>query len=103
MPFVKGQSGNPRGRPKHLSPDGRTIQDLAREFTQDAFDTLVEIMADVETPPKTRVSAASAILDRGWGRPKQEIEAGENMIGFLADLIAERRARVARLSDGNQA
>lgn len=88
MPFVKGQSGNPSGRPKITLPDGRSLVDVAREHTLDAVGTLVEVMADQEAPHPSRVSAASAILDRGWGKPKQEIEAGERMIDALTEMLS---------------
>ena len=97
MAFKKGQSGNPGGRPKKLLPDGRSLTDLCRIHTETAVATLGEIMLDDEAPHAARVSAATAILDRGWGRPKQEIEAGDNMVGMLADIIAARRAKVAKL------
>lgn len=95
MKFQAGQSGNPGGRPKIVLPDGRSLQDLAREYTESAVATLVDVMTDEAAPQPARVSAASAILDRGWGRPKQEIDAGENILHALADIISLRRQRVA--------
>jgi hypothetical protein len=67
--FVKGQSGNPGGRPKDLFG----IRDLARSFSPDAIKTLVAIMKDKGAPEAARVSAATAILDRGYGKPVQAI------------------------------
>lgn len=71
MPFRPGQSGNPGGRPKAEI----SLRDLAREHTQDAVATLVAIMKDNAAVSAARVSAAQALLDRGYGKPKQEIEA----------------------------
>lgn len=85
--FVKGRSGNPSGRPKILLPDGRSLLDLAREHTQDAVQTLVEVMIDKDAPPPARVSAASAILDRGWGKPKQDIDVGDRLGNILEDIL----------------
>lgn len=99
MAFVKGASGNPGGRPKITLPDGRSLKDIAREHTEAAVKTLIDVMIDEEAPPPARVSAASAILDRGWGKPTQEIEAGENISAMLADLIAVRRAKVAGIAE----
>lgn len=93
MPFVKGKSGNPSGRPKVLLPDGRSLTDIAKAHTDDAIDTLVEVMHDDEAPHAARVSAATSILDRGWGRPKQEI-SGEFEIIDLSDVISRRRQNV---------
>lgn len=74
MAFEKGKSGNPKGRPKVLLADGRSLSDVAKEHTQAAIQTLVDIAGDEEQPAAARVSAAGAILDRGWGRAAQSVE-----------------------------
>src|SRR5688500_17873482 len=53
----------------------RTIVELAREHTAAAMRTLIDIAADKNAPPSARVGAAQAILDRGWGKATQVIEA----------------------------
>ncbi|MDA9824808.1 DUF5681 domain-containing protein, partial [Alphaproteobacteria bacterium] len=40
--FAPGQSGNPGGRPK----DEHRVAELARSYTLEAIDTLVELMRD---------------------------------------------------------
>jgi hypothetical protein len=45
----------------------------ARELTQRAIDTLAATMNDPQAPPAARVSAATAILDRGHGKPTQAV------------------------------
>ena len=64
-PFKKGQSGNPGGRPKVIAE----VKELAREHTGAAIETLVSIMANPKAAPAARVSAANALLDRGYGKP----------------------------------
>lgn len=49
------------------------IKSLARTHTVHAVNTLVKIMLDKNAPAHARVSAANAILDRGWGKPLQPI------------------------------
>lgn len=67
MTWTKGQSGNPSGRPSATAE----VRALAREHTADAIAALVAALTD----PKQRVAAAVALLDRGYGRPVQAIEA----------------------------
>ena len=64
MPWGKGLSGNPGGRPKGHGE----IRELARRYTRIALSTLVEIATSGKTE-SARVAAAVALLDRGWGKP----------------------------------
>lgn len=73
--FKKGQSGNPSGRPKVLLPDGRSLTDLAKAHTETAVATLGEILIDEDAPHAARIAAANALLDRGWGRAVQIVDA----------------------------
>ena len=68
--FAPGQSGNPGGRPK----DEHRVAELARSYTVEAIDTLVELMRDGKDE-RVRGTAAQALLDRGWGKAKLEVVA----------------------------
>ena len=81
MKFQKGQSGNPGGRPKVIGD----VQELARQHTADAIETLATIMRDSESAPAARVAAANAILDRGYGKASQHI-SGEISQCYVAEL-----------------
>jgi hypothetical protein len=50
------------------------IRSLARSHTDSALNTLAGIMEQKEAPPAARVSAACALLDRGWGKPSQTVD-----------------------------
>jgi hypothetical protein len=49
------------------------VQELARQQSPQAINTLVAIMGDEKAPPAARVAAANALLDRGYGKPTQPI------------------------------
>lgn len=67
-----GQSGNPSGRPRVVGH----VRDLARKQTAKAIRTLTAIMDDSSARDTARVTAATALLDRAWGRPAQAIALG---------------------------
>lgn len=71
--FAKGNNMNPGGRPKEVAE----IRALCRQWAPEAAQTIYDIMTDIEVPAKTRLSAAQALLDRGFGRPPQAITDGE--------------------------
>jgi hypothetical protein len=73
-------AGRPPGAINKIGVDVRAA---AREHTVDAVETLAAIMNDEGAPSAARVSAASAILDRGWGKPTQQLEHG------VSDPLAE--------------
>lgn len=49
------------------------IRSLARGHTETAINVLAGIMSEPEAPHAARISAATALLDRGWGKPTQPI------------------------------
>jgi len=73
------------------------IRSLARSHTQLAIRTLVGIAAQRTAPQSARVAAATALLDRGWGKPKQELELNQEVTISLADSLA----RIAQLEHDN--
>lgn len=50
------------------------IRSLARSHTVTALRVLAGIMEQGDAPPAARVSAATALLDRGWGKPSQTVD-----------------------------
>lgn len=82
--FAPGVSGNPSGRPRNP----HRVRDMARAYTEQAVMALVEALeatkivglAAVEIPDHgTRINAACALLDRGYGKPSSaEVMARED-------------------------
>jgi hypothetical protein len=64
------------------------IRSLARSHTASALKTLAGIMSDKTANASARVSAAQALLDRGWGKPEQKIDADvkHSFVDFLKSL-----------------
>lgn len=63
-------AGRPKGAPNKA---GRELRELAQQYTETALAALVKIAKTGESE-SARVSAATALLDRGYGRPAQAIE-----------------------------
>jgi hypothetical protein len=51
---------------------------LARTYTNEAVETLAEIMRNEKSPPAARVAAANGLLDRGYGKPPQALECSSS-------------------------
>lgn len=91
-------AGRPRGAKDKLTREaGATISEMAREYTRDALMALVVIAQSGESEA-ARVSAANALLDRGYGKAPQAIEHTGKNGGPIqtedvttADLIEEAR------------
>lgn len=50
------------------------IRSLARGHTESAINCLAGIMNKESAPESARISAATALLDRGWGKAPQTTE-----------------------------
>ena len=67
MPWEKGKSGNPGGRPK----EDAEVKALARQYGPEAVEKLIALMRGDED--RTCLAAANSLLDRGFGKPHQSI------------------------------
>jgi len=92
--YASGFSGNPGGRPKVI----QDIRNLAREHTEVAIKALRHI-AEQGQQEAARVAAASALLDRGWGRPTQPLAGDDTMppLGISADQVQQRKERASQM------
>ena len=72
-PFKKGQSGNPKGRPKMPDLSEAIAKVLAEE--KDGITALELILAALRAKAaKGDVRAAQELLDRGFGKSRQNID-----------------------------
>jgi hypothetical protein len=95
-PWKPGQSGNPKGRPEG-------VEALARQYTPEAIRRLVRALDDNDS--RVAVTAAGMILDRGWGKPKQEIASehpeGVTFLHLVAMRAFSDELNAQRVVDGN--
>lgn len=67
-------AGRPKGRVSRATPSQKaTLSELAREHTTVALNVLVDVAKKGESE-SARVAAANALLDRGYGKPRQAVE-----------------------------
>ena len=102
--FKPGKPGGP-GRPRKKAEEKATaiakkatadVKAAAKECTEDAIKTLKSVMNDESKPAAARVGAAIAILDRGWGKPTQTVEASVSILDQMTD--DEQKAMLAALA-----
>lgn len=84
MTFVKGQSGNPTGRPKQ-DPE---IRDLARAKTPQAFKVIIDLLASDDEA--IRLSAAKDIIDRAYGKAAQALDISGS-IQSISVTVTEKK------------
>ena len=83
-------------KPGQTTAAKRALMDMAKDHATEALATLVEIAKDKTAAPAARVSAAVAILDRGYGKPTQAVNLGGHDGGALVTKIVIEAA-----TDGN--
>lgn len=74
--FPAGNSANPGGRPKRTEEEFKLI-DACKTKSPRALEVMSEIMEHGESE-KTRLAAAIAIIERAYGKPKQEQDINLN-------------------------
>ena len=62
------------------------VKALARRHSRSAIKVLAAIMNQADGPATARVSAAQALLDRGWGKAAQPLAGEEGGLAVLARI-----------------
>jgi hypothetical protein len=93
--FKKGHTIQPTPEQRRLRP--KPVQDIIKMFQQaapEAFEALKRALLD----PKLTVTAANSILDRGYGKPTQQVEItgkdGNPLKAINVNMSAEEAARL---------
>lgn len=73
MAKVGGARAGAGRKPGKVSQAKRDLQAMAKEHAADALQVLVDIAKSSSAAEGARVSAATAILDRGYGKPAQSL------------------------------
>lgn len=63
-------AGRPKGQPNKATAD---LKAFAQQHSKEAIEAIVKLMKSEDTPPQTKLAAASALLDRAHGRPAQAV------------------------------
>lgn len=87
--------GERRGGRRKGTPNKATaaIKEIAGQYTQQAVDTLVSVLAGGEgIPAAAQVAAAKEILDRAHGKPAQAVDVTGDMTFKGLEVIVRRQA-----------
>lgn len=76
MAQVGGKRPGAGRKPGKVGAAKRALAEMAKDHAEAAMKTLVDIAKDSRAPHAARVSAATAILDRGYGKPAQAMTVG---------------------------
>jgi len=80
-PFKKGQSGNPKGRPKKGSAIAERIREALTE--EDWLEIIAKATEQAKAGDK---SARDFLLDRTEGKPNQKIDITEREIDEVVEI-----------------
>ena len=87
--FKKGEDGrrNNKGRPKKPQ-EWHDARALARKHTPEAIECLLDLMRN-DPDGRTRLVAASTLLDRAYGKPAQAVNIDASVQSSVTHKISE--------------
>lgn len=94
--FKKGHSGNPAGPKKSLA---KTVAEAVREKSHNGLRWVKELdkIAMGKETTKNRLDAIRMLLERGFGRPPQEVQLSGGLVNF--DSIDLKKLNDKQLED----
>jgi len=91
-PFKKGQSGNPNGRPKKLPELDKLLADVLGEEKDGVTAAEVILKALRAKAAKGDIRAAEVLLDRAFGKAKQQVD-----LTSKGEKLAETKVTIERV------
>lgn len=92
-------------KPGKVGAAKRALAEMAKEHAEAALRTLVDIARNAKAPAAARVSAATAILDRGYGKPAQSMMLsnpdGSNIMPTTVVIVAAEQSSKTGDDDGS--
>lgn len=100
-PGMKHSGSFTKNDPRRFSAikyaEGKSLMELARTKTLEAFNVICEVMEDPNAQRKERVLAAGIVLDRGWGRAVQAVAVAPTTENEARGTHSQIAARAERL------
>lgn len=85
--FKKGQSGNPNGRPKKIPELDKLLAEVLGEEKNGLTAAQAILKALLAKAAKGDVRAAEVLLDRAYGKAKQQMDVNALITQFPAPVI----------------
>jgi len=90
--WKKGQSGNPAGRPKKLPELRELLANVLGDEKDGRSAAEAILMALRAKATKGDVRAAELLLDRAYGKPKQDIDIEANIATVIMPVPVGKRS-----------
>jgi hypothetical protein len=98
--WVKGMaSPNAAGRPRNPK-NAAEVRELAREKTGAMLEFLTKTALNPKVSIGVRVTCATEILNRGWGKAPQSLDVNHGVQGDLAALLEQIDGRQVKVIEG---